>query len=189
MSGFASQEYDGIVTCDRDPTNILRKPTEPIKTVDWDLTKPTVQKLLDVREKVLGGGAGLAAPQIGINHPIFIYTADRTTEGLKVVINPTFEPVGEATVEGYEACFSEPLRCTKLKRWERIMVTYQNQEGDVIEDVLDGFAAKVFQHEMDHLKGMLTIDHEKAEVQTFTDAQAFQEHMRQIHLEDATRYR
>ncbi len=188
MSGFASQKYEGIVTCDSDPTNILRQPTHPIKMDEWDFAKATVQKLLDVREKILKGGAGLAAPQIGINHPIFIYTPDRTTESLRIVINPTFEPIGDATIEGSEACFSEPLRCTKIKRWEKIKVTYQNREGERVEDVLDGFAAKVFQHEMDHLNGILTIDHAKAEVLTFTNAQSFQEHMQQIHLEDSKRY-
>jgi len=188
MSGFASQEYEGIVTCDKDPTNVLRQQTYPIQRDEWHSIHTTVQRLLHVRENILRGGAGLAAPQIGINHPIFIYTPDRTTEGLRIVINPSFEPIGERTIEGYEACFSEPLRCTKLKRWEKIKVIYQNQDGKLVEDVLDGFAAKVFQHEMDHLNGMLTLDHKDAEVLTFTNAQAFQAHMKQIHEEDSKRY-
>ncbi|HUX78640.1 MAG TPA: peptide deformylase [Alphaproteobacteria bacterium] len=188
MSGFASQAYEGIVTCDNDPTNVLRQPTCPILIKEWDVTKATIQKLLNIRENILRGGAGLAAPQIGINHPIFIYTPDRTTESLRIVINPSFEPVGEEMVEGYEACFSEPLRCAKIKRWKKIKVTYQNQSGEVVEDVLDGFAAKVFQHEMDHLKGKLIIDHKNAEVLTFTNPQVFQDHMKQIHLEDSKRY-
>lgn len=188
MSGIASQAFEGIVTCDNDPTNVLRQPTRPILIDDWDLTKATVQKLLNVRENVLSGGAGLAAPQIGINQSIFIYTPDRTTEGLKIVINPSIEPIDDEMIEGYEACFSEPLRCAKIKRWEKIKVLYQDQDGKTIEDVLDGFAAKVFQHEMDHLEGKLTIDHEDAEVITFTNAQAFQDHMRQIHEEDSKRY-
>jgi len=188
MAGFASQTYEGIVTCDHDPTNVLRQRTHPIMASEWDATHATIQRLLDVRENVLRGGAGLAAPQIGINHPIFIYTPDRTTESLRVVINPSFEPIGDAIIEGYEACFSEPLRCAKLKRWETIRVTYQNEDGDLIEDELDGFAAKVFQHEMDHLNGKLTIDHKNAEVLTFTDEQAFQDHMKQVHFEDSKRY-
>jgi peptide deformylase len=188
MSGFASQKYKGIVTCDHDPKLILCELTHSIPMDKWELTKATVQKLLEVREKVLKGGAGLAAPQIGISHPIFIYTPDRTTESLRVVINPSFEPIGNTSVEGYEACFSVPLRCVKIKRWEKIKVTYQNQEGQTVEEVLDGFAAKVFQHEMDHLNGKLTIDHENAEVLTFTNPKAFQEHMKKIHEEDSKRY-
>ncbi len=188
MSGFASQEYEGILTCDHDPKLILCELTHAIPMDKWACTKATVQKLLKVRESVLKGGAGLAAPQIGVSHPIFIYTPDRTTESLKIVINPSFEPIGNTIIEGYEACFSVPLRCVKIKRWEKIKVTYQNREGETVEDVLDGFAAKVFQHEMDHLIGKLTIDHEEAEVLTFTNAEAFQGHMQQIHLEDSKRY-
>ena len=188
MSGFASQAYEGIVTCNQDPANILRKQTHPIQMNEWNLAKSTIHKLLEVREKILKGGAGLAAPQIGINHPIFIYTPDRTTESLKIVINPSFEPLGDVLVEGYEACFSVPLHCTKIKRWEKIKASYQNLEGRWVEEILDGFGAKVFQHEMDHLQGKLTLDHETAEILRFTDPEVFQEHMSQIHLEDSRRY-
>ena len=188
MTGFASEKYEGIVTCGDDPTNSLRTSSPFLEQKEWDLAIATVQKLLYVRENILKGGAGLAAPQIGLNHPIFIYTPDRTTENLKIVINPSFEPIGNTTVEGSEACFSVPLKCAKLNRWEKIKVNYQNLEGRFIEDIIEGFEAKVFQHEMDHLKGKLTIDHETADVLTFTDSKTFQEHMKQVHLEDAMRY-
>ncbi len=188
MTVFASEKYEGVVTCEEDPTNILRKPTPPIGEEEWDLVRSTVQKLIHVREKVLKGGAGLAAPQIGINHPIFIYTPDRTTENLRIVVNPSFEPLGESILEGYEACFSIPLHCVKLKRWEKIKVKYQNLEGISIEKILDGFEAKAFQHEMDHLQGKLTIDHEEAQIQVFTNTPTFQEHMRHVHLEDSKNY-
>lgn len=189
MTAFASKKYETIVTCDEDPSNCLRQITKPIRLKDWSIVKSTVEKLLHVRETILKGGAGLAAPQIGINHPIFIYTPDRTTENLKVAINPSFEPIGTSMIEGYEACFSVPLCCTKLKRWETIKVEYQNLEAERIEQIIDGFEAKVFQHEMDHLKGQLTVDHETANIVTFTDPEIFQEYMRQIHAEDSKRYR
>lgn len=188
MASYASQKYEGIVTCDEDPTRVLRRPLEPIKEEEWSLAKATVQKLLYVRENILKGGAGLAAPQIGIAHPIFIYTPDRTTKNLRIVINPSFTPMGTSTVEGHEACFSVPMRCTKLTRWEKINVKYQTLEGLMIEEMIEGFAAKVFQHEIDHIKGKLTIDYETAEVLTFTDAQAFEDYMQQVHLEDGKRY-
>ena len=189
MTAFASQKYEKILTCDEDSSNCLRQITKPISLKDWAVAKSTVEQLFYVRETFLKGGAGLAAPQIGIPQPIFIYTPDRTTESLKVVINPSFEPIGQATIEGSEACFSVPLRCTTLKRWETIMVKYQNLDGELIEQIVDGFEAKVFQHEMDHLKGQLTIDHEDADVLTFTDPLKFQEHMQQVHFEDAKRYK
>ena len=188
MSGYASQKYEEIVTCDEDPANVLRQAVPHINQEEWGLVKLVVQKLLYVREHVLKGGAGLAAPQIGLAHPIFIYTPDRTTENLKIVINPSYTPLGASVVEGHEACFSVPLRCTKLQRWKEINVRYQNLEGHTIEKNLGGFEAKVFQHEMDHLKGKLTIDHETADVLTFLDPQSFQDYMKQVHLEDEKRY-
>jgi len=188
MASYASQKYEEIVTCDGDLTHILRKPVPFLTEKEWGLATTTVQKLMYVRNEILKGGAGLAAPQIGISLPIFIYTPDRTTENLRTVINPSFEPLGERMVEGYEACFSAPLRCAKLNRWEKINVHYQDLEGHGVEDVLEGFAAKVFQHEMDHLNGKLNIDHESAEVQTFTDAKIFEAYMKKIHQEDSKTY-
>jgi len=189
MLSYASHKYEGILTCDEDPLNILRTPCPPISNERWHEARLTVQKLMEAREKILKGGAGLAAPQIGINHPIFIYTPNRTTESLRVVINPSFEPLGNVTIEGEEACFSAPLRCTKLKRWEKIKVCYQNLEGELIEDTLKGFESKVFQHEMDHLQGKLTLDHLTANVKTFEDAESFQAYMVQIYQEDGKQYK
>lgn len=96
--------------------------------------------------------------------------------------------MGAAFIDGYEACYSVPLRCTKLKRWKTIKVQYQAPQGQWVEQVIEDFAAKVFQHEMNHLKGKLTIDHERADVQTFNDAQTFQNYMERIHREDAKTY-
>jgi len=189
MTSFASQRFEGIVTCDEDSGNILRGSSPFIVQQDWSLVSPAVEKLLHVRETILKGGAGLAAPQIGISLPIFIYTPDRTTENLRVVVNPSFEPASHVKIKGYEACYSVPLRCTTLARWEKIKVRYQNLNREWVEDTVEGFEAKVFQHEMDHLQGKLTIDHETAEVMTFTDPHAFQEHMKQIHLEDSKTYK
>ncbi len=188
MSSFASHAYEGILTCDQDSTNCLREQTLPLPREEWSRALMTAEKLMEVRENILKGGAGLAAPQIGINEPVFIFTPDRTAENLRVAINPSFEPVGEEVIEGDEACFSVPLHCVKLKRWEKIRATYQNLKGDFVEEILDGFAAKVFQHEMDHLRGKLTIDHETADVLRFTTPHAFEEHMKQVHVEDAKRY-
>jgi len=185
---FASGEYQGVIICDRDEKAILRTPCRTLDNRDWEKALRTAEKLLYVRNQILKGGAGLAAPQIGLNYPIFIYTPDRTTENLKVVINPSFEPLGDEQIVGSEACFSVPLRCTTLKRWKSIKVQYQSLDQRSVEVILRDFAAKVFQHEMDHLRGVLTIDHEDADIITFSDPNLFQEHMKQIHFTDAKTY-
>jgi len=189
MASYASQNYEGIVTCDDDNKNILRTPTAFLAEEHWDDAHTTIEKLHSTRNNILKGGAGLAAPQIGISLPIFIYTPNRETEGLIDVINPSFEPIGTLTVEGYEACFSEPLRCAKITRWKTIKCRYQDVHGQWNEVVLEDFAAKVFQHEMDHLQGKLTIDHPSAEVKTFSETHAFQKYMEKVHLDDSKTYR
>lgn len=189
MTRYASQKYEGILTCDDDSENILRTPTSFLNEKDWGLAQSTIEKLRSIRNNILKGGAGLAAPQIGILLPIFIYTPDRSAESLINVINPSFEPMGTLTIEGYEACFSEPLRCTRLTRWKSIKCRYQDLQAQWHEVVLQDFAAKVFQHEMDHLQGKLTIDHPSAEVVTFFDAPAFQSYMEKVHLEDSKTYK
>lgn len=189
MASYASQKYEGIITCDDDSKNILRTPTPFLSEENWNLAHSTIQELHTIRNNILKGGAGLAAPQIGILLPIFIYTPNRTTEGLIDVINPSFEPLGTLTVTGYEACFSEPLRCAQLTRWKSIKCRYQDLQRQWHEVILEDFAAKVFQHEMDHLQGKLTVDHPSAEVVTFSDSPAFQSYMEKVHLDDSKTYK
>lgn len=188
MSGSACRKYEGIVTCDEDPQKVLRTPTKPLSPSEGALARFIGEELINYRKNVLGGGAGLAAPQIGIDRSVFIFTSDRTDANLKVVINPTYKPVGNTLVKGEEACFSVPLKCTEVERWEKIEVSYQDLEGMVVNTILDGFAAKAFQHETDHLNGKLTIDHETAHTLSFPNAEAFENHMKKIREQDSKCY-
>jgi peptide deformylase len=189
MTGLATEKYKNILTVLEDEKNILRTPSPPFPKEEWDKVTRTAQQLIKTRHEILKGGAGLAAPQIGINHPVFIYSPNRTLESVEVVINPSFEPLDDEKICGYEACFSVPLHCTKLHRWRKIKVKYLSLEGKEIEAILTDFEAKVFQHEMDHLKGILTIDHLEADIHTFTDSESFTSFMKTVHQEDAKTYK
>lgn len=188
MNGYASKKYSEIITFEDDVSGILRTPTCADCDLDWSCVDTIVSKLLFVRNEILKGGAGLAAPQIGFNYPVFIYTPDRTTENLRVVVNPSMIPLDQTCVEGSEACFSLPQQCVKLKRWKKIKVIYQNEKKAWLEDILEGFSAKVFQHEMDHLEGRLIIDHPNADVKKFNLLEEFEAHMKYVHLEDSKSY-
>ncbi len=188
MSGFVPQSFKEIVTCDDDPAQVLRQPTSFLSGKEWHHVEPIVERLFYVRNEILKGGAGLAAPQIGLSLPIFIYTPDRTTENLRTVINPSFEPLNSEQIIGSEACFSAPFRCVQLPRWDKIKVRYQTLEKDWVEKEIQGFGAQVFQHEMDHIEGKLTLDHEKADVLTFFDPHVFEDHMKKVHQQDSKRY-
>lgn len=100
-------------------------------------------------------GVGLAAPQVCLNKRIFVihYGGSRMT-----VINPVILLRYGSETEN-EGCLSVPGIVTPILRSEIIRATYTNEEGKRFEDVrLDGFLARIFQHEYDHLEGILILD-------------------------------
>ena len=107
--------------------------------------------------------AGMAANQWGIRKRVFIFTPDGSGENkrMEVMINPSYIPhlrVNEkepALVAAYEGCFSVPLTTGVVNRYESILATYYTPQGKKIECVLEGWEARVFQHETDHLNGKL----------------------------------
>ena len=107
-------------------------------------------------------GAGLAAPQIGVDLQLVIFGFDRNERYPEapavpptVLINPVITPVGEAQVDGWEGCLSVPGLRGVVPRWERIRYTGVDQHGHPIDREVDGFHARVVQHEVDHLLGRL----------------------------------
>jgi peptide deformylase len=133
--------------------------------------------------------AGLAAPQIGINRSIFIYSYDRNPDHLEEVINPILTPLGNEKIEGWEGCFSILLSkknwiMAKIPRFARIQVAYFNLSGERIEKTLEGFAAKVFQHEYDHLQGILNIDRPDASLKEFKTKESLSQFLEQVKRQD-----
>lgn|GEM_PF-2399526 len=146
--------------------NLLRNIVHPIlnipsSTVNWPLnleTEQTVADMLATASK-LQNMAGLAAPQIGKNLRIFIHQisdegklADRTI----VIINPKILEKSEKIVKAYEGCFSVSGYKGLVPRHETIKVEYYDLAGQiVVKEISNPFLARVFQHEMDHLEGIL----------------------------------
>lgn len=181
-----------IVTLDSPGHEVLRKVAEPILPEEFGLAKEIADKLLIALTPHLPA-AGIAAPQIGISKTMFLFSYDRDPKNLEAVINPTFAPIGEDVVEGWEACFSVILssdtwKIARVPRFDKIKATYFDLEGNVVEKVLEGFAAKVFQHEYDHLQGVENIDRPDAEVKTFGSKEELKEYMKSVISQDATRY-
>lgn len=107
--------------------------------------------------------AGMAANQWGIKRRIFIFTPEGSEEGkrVEVMINPSYIPhlrpdeTEPKLVKAYEGCFSVPLTTGIVNRYEAIVATYYTPEGAKIECIMEGWEARVFQHETDHLNGKL----------------------------------
>lgn len=111
-------------------------------------------------------GIGLAAPQIGKSIRLIVIDADPLSdefpelEGFKrVLINPVIIEYGDEVVDESEGCLSLPGIREEVKRPTKIKVEYEDVNFDVHEEVLEGFAARVVQHEYDHVEGKLFVDH------------------------------
>ena len=107
-------------------------------------------------------GAGLAAPQIGVDLQLVIFGfahSDRYPDAppvpRTVLLNPAIVPLGDAEEEGWEGCLSVPGLRGAVPRWARIRYTGVDPAGAPIDREAEGFHARVVQHEVDHLIGRL----------------------------------
>jgi peptide deformylase len=128
---------------------------------------PALQGLIDdmiatMRE---AGGAGLAANQVGELHRILVAEVDHNPRypykpplPLTVMVNPVIEPVGDETIPIIEGCLSVPNLRGELERFAAVRVRYLDRSGVPREDTFEGLSAGTFQHEVDHLDGVLFLD-------------------------------
>ena len=107
-------------------------------------------------------GAGLAAPQIGVDLRVVIFGIEHNPRypdaeqvPQTVLINPTIEPCGEEIAVAWEGCLSVPGMRGAVPRYTKIRYTGVNQLGEAIDRTVSGFHARVVQHECDHLDGIL----------------------------------
>lgn len=118
--------------------------------------------LADMRDTMAHlNGAGLAAPQIGVPLRVVIFGARTSRNAGKgdvpdtVLINPILEPVSPLTTEDWEGCLSVPGLRGLVPRFEEIRYRGFDELGNPIDRTVDGFHARVVQHECDHLDGIL----------------------------------
>jgi len=120
--------------------------------------------IADMRETMAAvNGAGLAAPQIGVNLQLVIFGGtevnprypDRPLIPITVLLNPVITPIGDAEELDWEGCLSVPGLRGEVPRWARIRYNGFDEFGQTIDRTVDGFHARVVQHECDHLIGKL----------------------------------
>jgi len=113
-------------------------------------------------------GVGLAAPQVGYNKRIITIYIPKDAALLRdnvkqyplhVMINPNYEITADTSkVDDFEACYSVTSKAGKVPRYKVIKLSYQNEHGQLSTSIESGFYARVLQHEIDHLNGILIID-------------------------------
>ena len=108
-------------------------------------------------------GVGLAAPQVGVQDRVVVVEFgddedEKTPPRLYAVVNPEFTRLSKDLVEGTEGCLSIPGYWGDVERHEAVVIKGQNRRGQPITIKAQGWLARIFQHEMDHLEGVLFVD-------------------------------
>ena len=139
----------------------LLRTAEPVR----EFGTPALRDLVADMEETMraANGAGLAAPQIGVDLQLVIFGTgapnprypDAPPVPRTVLLNPVVTPLGDEEEEGWEGCLSVPGLRAVVPRWRRIRYSGVDPEGRPIEREAEGFHARVVQHEVDHLFGTL----------------------------------
>mgnify|MGYP005744505115 FL=1 len=126
---------------------------ERVKPCSKDLDRPEMSRIL--KENMIHyEGVGLSANQIGIGERVFIMMLNMETEETITCFNPRIIKRYEDDVWCEEGCLSFPDEIINIQRPDRIVVKYEDEDKKDHKIKLDGFAARVFQHEFDHLNGI-----------------------------------
>ena len=136
------------------PDPRLKKMSTPVQTFDADL-RALAARMLDLMREARG--VGLAAPQVGQNIRLFVMNATGELQDDRVYVNPVLSDAdGEDEVE--EGCLSLPGINLDVARPTKVHMQAQDLDGKPIDEVAEGFVARVWQHEFDHLNGVMLTD-------------------------------
>jgi peptide deformylase len=154
---------------------LLRVPAEALSAVQIETALPLLKSLEQIM--LSHQGVGIAAPQVGEPLRAFI-VASRPNDRYPhaplmeptIMINPELLWHSDLMEKDWEGCLSIPGIRAKVNRYTHIRVSYLNVLGDVIETEFTGFIARIFQHELDHLDGIVFLDRaDKLDVATETE--------------------
>ncbi|WP_297799270.1 peptide deformylase [uncultured Brevundimonas sp.] len=149
---------------------ILKTVAKPVESVT-DETRALMDDMLETMYDA--PGIGLAAPQIGVLDRVVVMDlgdgivpeglegeeAEKAARNPRYFVNPEVLWASEETQPYEEGCLSVPSYYDEVQRPARVRVSYLNYQGEKIEEEIDGLYAVCFQHELDHLNGVLFIDH------------------------------
>ena len=141
-----------------DHASVLKQKSEPVATVDEDL-----RRLMDdmLETMYAAPGIGLAAIQVGVPKRVIVMDLAKAEEPPqpRFFVNPEILETSEELFEYEEGCLSVPEVYDAVERPARVRIRYLNAEGATVEEWAEGLYAVCIQHEMDHLEGVLFIDH------------------------------
>ena len=157
---------------------VLRQHAELVDQVD----SPDIRQIINAMQTALAAteGVGLAAPQISQLKRIIIVASRPSSRypnaplmSPTIMINPVFEALSNEKEKDWEGCLSIPGIRGLVPRYKAIQVQYNNEQGCAIEQKLEGFVARVFQHEADHLDGKVYLDRVESSADIISESEYF----------------
>ena len=140
------------------PAPQLRRRAEPVDEIDASVQAVAARMIALMRE---ANGLGLAAPQVGVLKRVIVVDITKKDEARRpyCLVNPELLWVSDEAISNEEGCLSLPEHYAEVVRPAAIRVRYLDREGEVRELDAEGLLATCIQHEMDHLEGILFVDH------------------------------
>ncbi len=139
----------------RYPDPFLREVSEPVSEINDEICT-LARKMIETM--YASRGLGLAAPQVRVHKRLVIVDLDPEKHDPRVLINPKIIRRSKTRETGVEGCLSVPGVEAKVTRPAEVTLEAMNLEGEIVEYQGSGLTAKAFQHEIDHLDGVLFID-------------------------------
>lgn len=153
---------------------VLRQMAEGVE----DISDRETQELIDdmILTAAEANGVGIAAPQVSQSLRIFIIAGtasarypDAPETETKVIINPEIVSVSEELEKGWEGCLSIPGLRALVPRHKSIRAVYRDRDDNLVEESFSDFAARVFQHEYDHINGVVFLDRVESSLEIVTE--------------------
>lgn len=139
---------------------VLKQRTKPVTEFDSHLEK-LVRVMLDVMDRA--EGVGLAANQIGVLSRVMVWRHPENEDERYAFINPRIVELSDACCTASEGCLSVPDSTIEVTRAEEVVLEAQDLRGEPLRVRLTGLPARIVQHEIDHLDGILIVDRASAE--------------------------
>jgi peptide deformylase len=169
VEALLARQDEGVLPIVQAGHPVLRRPAQPYTGQLGDL----LPELVEVMRRTMHAapGVGLAAPQIGLGLAIAVVQdpgvadpedadlRERRPVPFRVLVNPTYEPVGDERRAFFEGCLSVSGWQAVVARPRSVRLTAQDETGAPVDEVLTGWPARIVQHESDHLRGELYLDH------------------------------
>jgi peptide deformylase len=135
-----------------------------VKDIKAGKFRPLIEDMIHTMHEY--EGVGLAGPQVHMPLRIFVFEVEEKVArrrgipklGAGVFFNATYEPIGRDTITDWEGCLSVPFLGGEVARFQKVRLRGIDHEGSAVDIEVEGFSARIFQHEIDHTDGHVYLD-------------------------------